>query len=191
MKQHGYVYRVTNLINGMVYVGQRRGEFKSWYRGTGVRIRNAVAKHGAENFALEFVQSAFFQADLDKLEAHFIAVARRDGPTYNIRDGGLGSLFNGKGPHHGRRHSAKAREQMSISRSGVKNPMFGKDFTGARNPMFGKKQTEETKRKIGESNRKHRGDDHGNYGKKRAPEVIEAMRVRAFAQAAAVREAKK
>lgn len=193
MKQTGYVYRVTNLINGMVYIGQRREEFQSWYLGSGMLIRRAVAKHGAQNFSLEFLQSAFSQDDLDTLEAFFIAESRRAGRTYNVRDGGLGSLFNGKGPNHGKKHSAETRAMMVKAHSGDRNHYYGRGYllAGSGNPMFGRKHSEETKRKISAKLNGCGGPNHGNRGKKRSPEMIEAMRTRALAQQAAYREAKK
>lgn len=172
MNQFGYIYRVTNLVNGTVYVGQRRGEFQGWYYGSGKLIKRAIEKYGAKNFALEFVQSALNQRDLDVLEAHFIAEARAAGRTYNIRDGGLGSLWNGKGTMHGKKHTEETKKKMSQSHSGLNSPWFGKGhlLSGDKNPRFGAKLTEETKRKIGAANRLIRGADHGNFGKVRSVE---------------------
>lgn len=178
MIQHGYIYRVTNLATGTTYVGQRRGEFRSWYLGSGKLIRRAVRKHGSSSFRLEFVQSAFDQASLDLLEKHFIALARSAGPTYNVRDGGLGSLFNGSGPMKGRKHRTQTRRGFSISRTGSGNPNFGKDLSGANNPHFGHKHSEETKRIIAENKR----GTTFNRGKKRTAEQIGAMRARALKQ---------
>jgi len=178
MKQHGYVYRVTNRITGAVYVGQRRGEFRSWYLGSGTVIRNAVKKYGATNFLLEFIQSAFDQPSLDRLETHFISEARSRGETYNIRDGGLGSLFNGFGPMKGRTHSEDTKKRFSEDRKGSKNPNFGRDFFGSNNPHFGKRHSEEAKQKI---SARTTGVSR-NKGVKRTPEQIEAMRQRALLQ---------
>ncbi len=178
MKQHGYIYRVTNLLNGTTYVGQRRGEFQTWYLGSGWLVRKAVLKHGASNFLLEFVRSAFDQLSLDRLEKFFIAEARKAGRTYNIRDGGLGSLFNGRGPMYGKKFSEVSKQRLSECRRGEKNPNFGKDFSGANNPMFGKTQSEEAKRKI---SAKALGKSK-NRGIKRTPEQVAAMRQRAIEQ---------
>ncbi len=117
--QLGYIYRVTNLINGTVYVGQRRGEIQPWYLGSGTAIRNAVKKHGRDNFMLEFVQSGFTAAELDLLESAFIADARANGRTYNIRDGGNGALFNGHGANFGKRLSEITKARIKASNKAV------------------------------------------------------------------------
>lgn len=174
MRKHGYIYLTTNRTNGTVYVGQRRGEFKPKYTGSGTLIRAAIEKHGRENFTVELLQFASDQQELDALEKLYINEIRELYPrTYNIRDGGLGSLFNGHGPHHGRTHSEATKKKMSASRSGPRNQFYGRSdlLSGDKNPRYGAKLTQETKDKISAGNRAHRGAQHGNHGKTRSLET--------------------
>lgn len=51
--RYGYVYKITNLINGKTYVGQRKiVRDKTWedYYGSGKLIKQAITKYGKENF---------------------------------------------------------------------------------------------------------------------------------------------
>lgn len=173
MNQFGYIYRVTNLATGKIYIGQRMGEFDPFYYGSGTLIRRAVSKHGKESFIVEFIQSAFSRGDLDRLEIAFISEARSAGPTYNIRDGGIHGIEGGRGFMTGKSHSEETRRKMADSHRGPRNHFFGRGdlLSGVRNPRFGAKLTDETKRKIGEANQLIRGSDHGNFGKVRSAET--------------------
>ena len=43
----GYVYKITNLVNGKIYVGLKSGsKFVNSYWGSGSLIRKAIAKYG-------------------------------------------------------------------------------------------------------------------------------------------------
>ena len=70
--------------------------------------------------------------------------------------------------------SEETRRKMSESRSGEKNPFFGKNHSeasrikmserkkGENHPMFGKKRSEETRRRISEAKK---GEKHPRYRK--------------------------
>lgn len=180
MRQHGYIYRVTNRINGRIYVGQRRGEFRRNYYGSGYQITRAVKKHGLENFQLEFLRSAESQEHLDVLEKHFISETRKkvgmDG-CYNIRDGGLGSSFrDGKWRSTGIKWTDEKRRQRAREKFlGDNNPMRKRDNHGPNNFHWGKKHSEEAKKKIADKTRMRTGALHWAFGKTRSPEHCAAI----------------
>ena len=39
---YGYFYKTTNLINWMIYIGQKKGIFTAAYLGSGVYLKRAV-----------------------------------------------------------------------------------------------------------------------------------------------------
>lgn len=78
---YGYIYKITNKINGKPYVGQtiKTDINERWYRYKGLhckqqpKIYNALLKYGVENFIFEIIDlSATDQKDLDALEDQYI-----------------------------------------------------------------------------------------------------------------------
>lgn len=111
---YGVIYKITNKVNGKVYVGQtsKSGGFKKRYDygGDGIirvykyhknhkkynkthneHLLNSMNKHGIENFEVnEIFDIAFSKQELDAKEKSWIAIYnsidRRYG--YNFCDGG-------------------------------------------------------------------------------------------------------
>lgn len=86
-----YIYLTTNLITGKMYVGQRRRPPENDpYLGSGVLLRRAVQKYGAENFVKVVLAVAEDEEELNKLER--AAIAERDAVQsedyYNLAPGG-------------------------------------------------------------------------------------------------------
>ena len=53
MKFH-YIYKITNLVTGDIYVGQHTtSNLDDGYLGSGTIIRYAIKKYGADNFKKE------------------------------------------------------------------------------------------------------------------------------------------
>lgn len=86
--RYGYVYKITNLINGKTYVGQRKiVRDKSWedYYGSGKLIQQAISKYGKENFLKELISYADSQEELLELEHEAITMFKSNGACeYNL-----------------------------------------------------------------------------------------------------------
>jgi hypothetical protein len=88
-----YLYKITNTINGKIYVGcHSTCNLDDSYFGSGKILRRAIKKYGKENFqfiVLEFFETAddMFAAERSIVNTEFIK--RSD--TYNINEGGLGN----------------------------------------------------------------------------------------------------
>lgn len=84
------VYKVTNLINGKIYIGKHNTEFLyDSYRGTGTRIKRAIKKYGKENFSIEYLFFGFSEQDAYDFEESIVTkdfIKRND--VYNSRIGG-------------------------------------------------------------------------------------------------------
>lgn len=74
----GYIYLITNLINGKVYVGKTTSTLETRWRqhveaanrGIDTYLYRAIRKHGAENFKIESLY--YGDGDLNELERYYI-----------------------------------------------------------------------------------------------------------------------
>ena len=84
-----YIYKVTNLLNGKIYIGQTHFKREN-YLGSGVLISAAVEKYGPKNFVKEYIDEADTQEDLDEKERFWIKELKSQDLEigYNIADGG-------------------------------------------------------------------------------------------------------
>ena len=100
----GYIYKITNMINGKQYVGQTRNTIQERMRKHFDKAKNqndltgidaAIKKYGKENFAVEELCSCLNE-DLDVQERYYIAKYNTfEGEGYNLTPGGnSGSFLN-------------------------------------------------------------------------------------------------
>jgi len=86
----GYIYKTTNKVNGMVYVGQHIcSYFDRKYRGSGTLFKQALEQYGWDSFITELLCWAESKEKLSALERAYIE-AHRGQPGYNIANGGSG-----------------------------------------------------------------------------------------------------
>jgi group I intron endonuclease len=172
MNKVAYVYRITNMLNGMQYIGvtvDPKKRFRAHCRPaktSRLLLKNAIQKHGKENFKMEvFLQST--QAYCYELEPKLISTYKTLKPSgYNLTAGGMGSL------------GLTGEMNGCHGRVGEKHPQFGKlgCFTGRKHSeetkakmrlaRQSKKWCEETKAKMSESGK-------ARFAK---PEEVEKMR---------------
>ena len=142
-----YIYRITNLINGKTYIGQHYfslGEADN-YMGSGKLLKAAIKKYGEENFKKEILEVALSKFEVNILEKYYIAKERTSNKNgcYNIANGGTGGYLGEEvckrisEAHKGKTHSEEWKKKMR-----GKSPWNKGKFT-----------SEETKRKISESNK--------------------------------------
>ena len=161
------IYKVTNTVNGKIYVGytKRSAAIRWRWHCTSkypTVLHSAIKKHGASNFIVETIYCSLNGAHtLNVMEGYFITKYNSHyltGHGYNMTLGGDGNLGYKKTPEECFRMSQRFR--------GSGNPMYGKTlsaenklklsikFTGAGNPAYGTKLTDEQKRLIGD---RHKG----------------------------------
>jgi group I intron endonuclease len=95
------IYRVTNTVNGKVYIGKWRGSNVRgrWNRHCYAAKRNspfyihrAIRKYGADAFTVEVLHHAKTKEELRKMETFFIVLHQSQKPEngYNMTMGGEG-----------------------------------------------------------------------------------------------------
>ena len=162
-KYYGCIYKTTNLINGKMYIGQTtypERVINKKYFGSGIAINNAINKYGRSNFKSEIICYAKDKEELNLLEQQNIIRYITISPNgYNLMSGGA----------QGGRHGEDSRKRISENNLGEKNGMYSVRLLGDKNGMYGKTHTqsvrdiislnnlgkslsEESKRKISESN---------------------------------------
>lgn len=88
---YGYIYKTTNLVNGKIYIGKKKGEFTDSYKGSGRYIRNAFNKYGFDNFSVELIEYCETLDIQNQREQYWIKHYHDLGYTmYNISTGGDG-----------------------------------------------------------------------------------------------------
>ena len=117
------VYITTNIVNGKQYIGSHKTEnVDDGYLGSGTIIKNAIKKHGKENFRRELLIEC---DNIDKardLEASYIKEYNTLSPNgYNISPTG-GTTRLGK-------HSKKTIQILRDKNKGKNNPWYGKSHS--------------------------------------------------------------
>lgn len=91
-----YIYQITNLINGKIYIGQTNNIEKRWgahrrCRDSSMAIARAIKKYGADNFKFEVLYRNIPIDQIDELEIKTISEKNSQVPNgYNITAGGSG-----------------------------------------------------------------------------------------------------
>ena len=157
MATYGIIYKITNRVNGKIYVGHTiQGLEKRWkqhiYQAKNrfLPICNAIKYYGPENFSIETLYECATKEELDEQEKIFSEKLNAMIPYgYTCRVGsGPGTI------------SEETRRKLSESKKGEKNPQFG--CRGKDSPLFGIARSEESKRKNAEA---HTGEKHVGFGK--------------------------
>lgn len=128
---YGLIYKITNLINDKVYVGQTTQELKlrlKYHKSNkNTLIGRAIRKYGWENFSVEVLEECETQEQLNEREIFWIKKLNSKNPNgYNLTDGGE------------RNYKVVESVRRKISLAGM-----------------GRKFSDETKAKISASNKKH------------------------------------
>ena len=108
-----YIYKITNLINGKIYVGKSKNpkvrwrQHKSHSKKRNTKLYYAMRKYGIENFIFEVLEECDENIINDK-EIYYISSLN---PYYNMTDGGDGGGFLNK--KHGDKWKSAIKESNS------------------------------------------------------------------------------
>lgn len=167
---HLYIYKITNLLNNKIYVGQHKtNKLDDKYFGGGLILNKSINKNGRENFKKEIIEFCETWDHLNEREIYWIEKldARNPEVGYNLCKGGRGGCARG-----------------------IMNPMFGKSLpreTAEKisKKLKGHKRTEEAKEKQSQTIKANGGMhlsqevrdkiSKSHKGKKQSKEHLEAL----------------
>lgn len=143
------IYKTTNLINGMIYIGKATGKnITNGYLGSGINLKTDITKCGEKFFVRKTIDVAQDKKEQRYKEIFWIAFYREKlgrGSVYNIHDGALGGDTFTNNPN-----IEKIKKKISVAMTG--KPAWNKNIpqteehnlknkithSGARNYMHGK-----------------------------------------------------
>ena len=123
---HFIVYKITNIINGKIYIGQTSKDIVTRFKQHCTKaskvpyLRNAIQKYGKHNFRIEQLGTTDIESEVDQLEQHYISIYKSTNHEfgYNISTGGDHGIL-------GLKRSNETKAKMRAKRVG-KTPMKGK-----------------------------------------------------------------
>jgi group I intron endonuclease len=166
----GIIYKVTNKLNGKIYIGQttqtlkRRIASHYWTHQT-TRFALALKKYSRDAFTWKIIDRADSIAELNTMEtfwiSHFDSTNREIGYNINPTGDGTGprplevkakishTKMGYPGTMNGRKHSPEAIAKIVASKKGKKrNPMTEGAHRHASEARKGKKKSLETRQRM-------------------------------------------
>ncbi len=168
----GIIYKVTNLVDGKIYVGQtiqtlwrRRRAHENLSLRPSTYFHRALSKHGILNFSWSILETCDTKTSLHAREKFWITQFACMAPSgYNSAEGGKGGAYLESHKRRisealkGRKISDSHRLAVSVANKGSKRSdivkqKMSESRKGSGNNFFGKTHDDETKRKIGEKSK--------------------------------------
>jgi group I intron endonuclease len=119
-----YVYKITNLSNGKLYIGKAENVEVRWQKhlsdtrtNRGYVLHNAIRKYGSDNFEVSIIEKCKTEIEAMEKEVFWIAEYKTnickygDKFGYNLTDGGDGIT--------GHQHTNEAKQKMSEASKGI------------------------------------------------------------------------
>jgi group I intron endonuclease len=140
-----YIYKITNLINGKIYVGKHsHKKTENGYFGSGVAIKKGILKYGKVNFIKEILCICSSEKELNNSEIYWIDKLKSFSNGYNMTKGGEGKLG------HVQSEETKNKASKSMIEYYKNNPQTilllskkASERTGDKNSFYGRKLTPE------------------------------------------------
>jgi group I intron endonuclease len=177
---HGIVYKIINNINGKIYIGKTKTDFKSYIRNkfrynlekSKRPVFRAVLKYGINNFRVKVLEVAYTKEQLNDIERLYIKKLNSQNPKigYNICSGGEGGPGGPtcKGRKHTEEEKMRMRNRPRSSFATNKGRVFSQEWRenmgkAASLSLKGKPKTPEHRLHLSIA---RRGISPGNKGKK-------------------------
>jgi group I intron endonuclease len=161
-----YLYRITDILSGKVYIGQSSKETERWRQHRYFArqeepiqyIHRAMKKYGVEHFVYEVIATCKTREDADETEIQLIKQYDSRNPMkgYNLAPGGdhawNAGLPSEQQPMYGKHHSEESKKKISASNMGKEMPPHTDDWKKQASLwLTGRPCSEETKEKRSKS----------------------------------------
>lgn len=171
LEVHGVIYKITNEVNGKVYIGQTTRGFYKRYPSSGediIRVYkyhnslknkklyynkhllDSINKYGFKSFSVDkCLDIAFSQKELNAKEKSWILIYNSFKDGYNQNEGG----------------------EIITRNIGEANYFYGKRFTKENNGFYKKKHSKETRLRMSKNHANVSGKNNPMYGMKHSQET--------------------
>jgi group I intron endonuclease len=160
-----YLYRITNTVNGKIYIGQTINPGSRWYshkkeanrENPRMVIARAIKKYGSSGFLFELIACCHNQGDANETEAKLVRQydSQNSEKGYNIAPGGMNAPKSEEWKRKvseklmGHKVSRETRDKVSKGNTGKKRSDEFKKNVG--NFWRGRERSEEHRQNLSES----------------------------------------
>jgi group I intron endonuclease len=179
-KSKSIVYKITNIKNGKVYIGQTTNlKYFHNYYGSGLYISRAIRKHGIKIFKKEILEYCADVKDSNEKEQFYIK-------KFNSNDKRYGYNLNSGGKNF--KHSDESKKKISLSHKKLflegklnhkskNNPMYGRSVYSVWIDKYSKSKADRLQKIANEKNRlSNLGKNNAFYGKHHTEETKQKVR---------------
>lgn len=171
------IYKITNLINGKIYIGKDTTNNKNYY-GSGLLIQRSIEKFGRQNFIKEIIEECDTNEQLCKKEKYWIDYYKSTNLSigYNISNGGDGGDVISNHPNKDeiiKKVSKKLKNRVfsESHKNNLSKNHFSSKFRKGKSyvDIYGEEKTKKYKEKLKNARKKYKnqkerlGDNYENY----------------------------
>lgn len=126
-----YIYKTTNNINGMEYIGKHEGSEDDTYIGSGKLLKEEIKKYGRDNFTKEILEVVDYNTWQER-EKYWIEKYDTVNNGYNISLGGNGMRFQCGVNHPNFKKPISDEHKQAISKANKGRPTTDRQRESAR-----------------------------------------------------------
>jgi group I intron endonuclease len=176
MKTYYTIYKITNKINGKIYIGAHKtNNLEDEYMGSGTHLNNAIKKYGIENFEKEIIHFLDTEKEMYEKEEEIVTKEFiKENTNYNLKLGGPGNYFyinklglNNKVNQHLIVHELRKDPEYDKTYRAKMSKSMLKRFENEPGTFNGKTHSDETKNKMKETHKKNghaQGEKNSQFG---------------------------